>query len=212
MGKKLVRNHPQKVRTSTATATSWTKVQNQILFLGRGFNRTGRAPPVHRGPRSFHWCRARATGTGGGGPRARRAPGADRPVCAGPPHGPQRRLELRDAPEERVWGINWGTLGRTAMHRVRTAGAVRAHASLGAHAVCPWRPGRPASAARKGAPGLCLKGRGGRSGQFRSGLQSGHGGCEGGCGGGGGYWRLEMRLGLALGCGNAFGVESGPEC
>ena len=31
-------------------------------------------------------------------------------------------------------------------------------------------------------------------------------------GGGGGYWRLEMRLGLVLGYGNAFGVESGPEC
>ena len=28
---------------------------------------------------------------------------------------------------------------------------------------------------------------------------------------GGGYWRLEMRLGLALGYGNAFWVESGPE-
>ena len=27
--------------------------------------------------------------------------------------------------------------------------------------------------------------------------------------GGGGFWRLGMRLGLALGCGNAFGVESG---
>ena len=29
---------------------------------------------------------------------------------------------------------------------------------------------------------------------------------------GGGYWRLEMQLGLALGYGDAFGVESGPEC
>ena len=29
---------------------------------------------------------------------------------------------------------------------------------------------------------------------------------------GGGYWRLEMRLGLMLGYGNAFGGESGPEC
>ena len=28
---------------------------------------------------------------------------------------------------------------------------------------------------------------------------------------GGGYWRLEMRLGLVLGYGNAFGVELGPE-
>ena len=28
----------------------------------------------------------------------------------------------------------------------------------------------------------------------------------------GGYWRLEMRLGLVLGYGNAFGVESGLEC
>ena len=26
--------------------------------------------------------------------------------------------------------------------------------------------------------------------------------------GGGGFWRLEMRLGLVLGYGNAFGVES----
>ena len=38
-----------------------------------------------------------------------------------------------------------------------------------------------------------------------------------GCGqgeqvGGIGYWRLEMRLGLVLGYGTAFGVESGPEC
>ena len=29
---------------------------------------------------------------------------------------------------------------------------------------------------------------------------------------GGGFWRLEMRLGRVLGYGNAFGVESGPEC
>ena len=28
---------------------------------------------------------------------------------------------------------------------------------------------------------------------------------------GGGYWRLEMRLELALGYGNAFGAGSGPE-
>ena len=28
----------------------------------------------------------------------------------------------------------------------------------------------------------------------------------------GGYWRLEMRLGLVLRYGDAFGVESGPEC
>ena len=41
-------------------------------------------------------------------------------------------------------------------------------------------------------------------------LQSGHGGCESGWWGG--YWRLERRLGLVLGDGNAFGVESGPEC
>ena len=27
----------------------------------------------------------------------------------------------------------------------------------------------------------------------------------------GGYWRLEMRLGLVWGHGNAFGVESGPQ-
>ena len=26
--------------------------------------------------------------------------------------------------------------------------------------------------------------------------------------GGGGFWRLEMRVGLVLGYGNAFGVES----
>ena len=38
-------------------------------------------------------------------------------------------------------------------------------------------------------------------------LQSGHGGCESGWGGGG-FWRLEKRLGLALGYGNAFGAES----
>ena len=29
---------------------------------------------------------------------------------------------------------------------------------------------------------------------------------------GGGHWRLEMRLALVLGSGNAFGLESGPEC
>ena len=30
--------------------------------------------------------------------------------------------------------------------------------------------------------------------------------------GGDGYWRLDMRLGLVLGYGNAFGAEWGPEC
>ena len=29
---------------------------------------------------------------------------------------------------------------------------------------------------------------------------------------GGGYWWLEMQFGLVLGCGSAFGAESGPEC
>ena len=38
-------------------------------------------------------------------------------------------------------------------------------------------------------------------------LQSVHRGCESGWGGGG-FWRLGMRLGLVLGYGNVFGVES----
>ena len=41
-------------------------------------------------------------------------------------------------------------------------------------------------------------------------LESGHRGCASSWGGGG-YWRLEMRLGLALGDGNGFGGESGPD-
>ena len=57
------------------------------------------------------------------------------------------------------------------------------------------------------APGLCSKGRG-AIGAVPERLQSGHMGCDGGWGGGG-FWRLEMWLGLVLGCGNAFGVESG---
>ena len=58
-------------------------------------------------------------------------------------------------------------------------------------------------------PGLCLKGRGGGGiGAVPERLQSGRRGCESGWGVGG-YWRLEMRLGLVLGYGNAFGVESG---
>ena len=36
MGKKLNRSHPKKIRTPTATATSWTKVKNLFLFLGAG--------------------------------------------------------------------------------------------------------------------------------------------------------------------------------
>ena len=40
-------------------------------------------------------------------------------------------------------------------------------------------------------------------------LPSGHRGCDSGWGG---YWRLEMRLGLGLGYGNAFGGERRPEC
>ena len=54
---------------------------------------------------------------------------------------------------------------------------------------------------------LRLKGRGG-IGAVPERLQSGHRGCESGWGVGG-YWRLEMRLGLVLGYGNAFGVGSG---
>ena len=57
------------------------------------------------------------------------------------------------------------------------------------------------------AAGLCLKGRGGIEAVPER-LQSGHRGWESGWGGGG-FWRLEMRLGLVLGYGNAFGVESG---
>ena len=53
-------------------------------------------------------------------------------------------------------------------------------------------------------PGLCLKGRG-AIGAVPERLQSGHRRCESGWGGG--YWRLEMRLGLVLGYGNAFGVK-----
>ena len=55
-------------------------------------------------------------------------------------------------------------------------------------------------------PGLCLKGRG-TIGAVPERLQSCHRGCEIGWGGGG-FWRLEMRVGLVLEYGNAFGVES----
>ena len=55
-----------------------------------------------------------------------------------------------------------------------------------------------------------LEGEGGAIGAVPERLRSGHGGCESGRGVGG-YWRLEMRLGLVLGYGNAFGVESRPE-
>ena len=60
--------------------------------------------------------------------------------------------------------------------------------------------------------GLCLKGRG-AIGAIPERLQSGHGGCESGWAGGGavtGGWKCGW--GLVLGDGNAFGVESGPEC
>ena len=48
-----------------------------------------------------------------------------------------------------------------------------------------------------------------RSWKFQSGCRAVTGGVKRL---GGGYWRLEMRLGPGLGYGNAFGVESGPEC
>ena len=60
-----------------------------------------------------------------------------------------------------------------------------------------------------GGAGLCLKGRG-AIGAAPERLQNGHRGCESGLGGGG-FWRLEMRLWLVLGYGNAFGVGSGLE-
>ena len=53
-----------------------------------------------------------------------------------------------------------------------------------------------------------LEGEGVRSGQS----QSGCGAFTGGVTAVGGYWRLEMRLVLVLGYGNAFAVESRPEC
>ena len=60
-----------------------------------------------------------------------------------------------------------------------------------------------------GGGGLCLKGRG-ANGAVPGRLPSGHRGCDSGWGGG--YWRLEMRLGLGLRYGNAFGINSRPEC
>ena len=48
-----------------------------------------------------------------------------------------------------------------------------------------------------------------RSGKFQSGCRAVTGDVKRL---GGGYCRLEMQLGLVLGYGNAFGVESGPEC
>ena len=62
---------------------------------------------------------------------------------------------------------------------------------------------------RGGTPGLCLKGRGCDRGKLQSGCRAVTGDVKRS---GGGYWRLEMRLGLVLGYGDAFGVESGPEC
>ena len=48
-----------------------------------------------------------------------------------------------------------------------------------------------------------------RSGKFQSGCRAVAGDVKRL---GGGYWRLELRLGLVSGYGNAFGVESGQEC
>ena len=48
-----------------------------------------------------------------------------------------------------------------------------------------------------------------RSGKFQSGCRAVTGDVKRL---GSGYWRLEMRLGLVWGYGDAFGVESGPEC
>ena len=59
------------------------------------------------------------------------------------------------------------------------------------------------------SPWLRLKGRG-ANGAVPERLPRGHSGWDSGRGGG--YWQLEMRLGLVLGYGNAFGVESRPEC
>ena len=50
-----------------------------------------------------------------------------------------------------------------------------------------------------------LEGGGVRSGEFQSGCRAVTGDVKQL---GGGYWRLELRLGLVLGYGNAFGVES----
>ena len=58
-------------------------------------------------------------------------------------------------------------------------------------------------------PGLCLRGERVERGRSER-MPSGHRGCDSGRGGG--YWRLEMRLGLLLRYGNAFGVEARPEC
>ena len=54
-----------------------------------------------------------------------------------------------------------------------------------------------------------LEGEGVQSGKFQSGCRAVMGDVKRL---GGGYWRLEMRLVLVLGYGNAFGVESGPKC
>ena len=89
---------------------------------------------------------------------------------------------------------------------------------------CPGRPGAGPSPPRPPVPpplpglrrprrmgppqGVLLEGEGGRWGP----LPSGYGAVTVRKRLGGGYRRLEMRLGLVLGYGNAFGVASGPEC
>ena len=62
--------------------------------------------------------------------------------------------------------------------------------------------------AEQGRGWALLEGEGGPSGQSQSGCRAVTGDVKA-VGGGGGYWRLEMRLGLVLGYGNASRVESG---
>ena len=57
-------------------------------------------------------------------------------------------------------------------------------------------------ACSRGRSGLCLKGRGCDRGKLQSGCRAVTGDVKRL---GGGFWRLEMRLGLVLGCGHAWG-------
>ena len=71
------------------------------------------------------------------------------------------------------------------------------------------RPGGPAPPGGAAPGRALLEGEGVRSGKFQSRCRAVTGDVKRL---GGGYWRLEMRLALVLGSGNAFGLESGAEC
>ena len=113
----------------------------------------------------------------------------------------------------------WGLLAAALFH-TSTAHTlhIRAYGVQVAFQVCLCGPPRrlcvpswcppPVGCLPPPPQGFALRG-GVRSGKFQSGCRAVTGDVKRLAGG---YWWLEMRLGLMWGYGNAFGVESGPEC